>query len=115
MLGALIAHAGNLISTTPVITETAWFIEDRHGPGREAAFLRLVIDDAVSVVDLNDQDWQRCVELIETYTSLGLGLVDASVIAIAERLELNEIATMNTRDFTVVKPRHCLAFTLLPA
>jgi uncharacterized protein len=54
-------------------------------------------------------------ELVKTYASLGLGGVDAAVIAIAERLNVATIATPNRRDFTVVRPRHVKALTLIPA
>jgi hypothetical protein len=110
----LVERAGTLIVSVPVIAETAWFIEDRHGPAAEAEFLRLVTSGAVTPIDLTLGDWERVAELVETYASLGLGTVDASVIAVAERLELTEIATMNVRDFRVVRPRHCTSFTLLP-
>ena len=33
---------------------------------------------------------------------------------IAERLKVTTIATLNHRDFTVVRPAHCEAFELLP-
>jgi uncharacterized protein len=110
----LLTHAGALITPMPVLVESAWFIEDRYGPVREAAFLRLVTEGVITAVELTRNDWQRCIELIETYASLRLGFVDASVIAIAERLELTDIATMNDRDFYAVRPKHCTAFTLLP-
>jgi predicted nucleic acid-binding protein len=53
-------------------------------------------------------------ELIDIYQDLGLGLVDASVIAVAERLEITQIATLDHRHFRVVRPRHVAAFELLP-
>jgi predicted nucleic acid-binding protein len=53
--------------------------------------------------------------LVETYIDLPLGIVDAAVIAIAERLRLTEIATLDHRHFNVVRPKHVQAFTLLPA
>lgn len=40
--------------------------------------------------------------------------MDASLVAIAERLGVTEIATLDRRDFTVVRPRHVGAFVLLP-
>jgi uncharacterized protein len=52
--------------------------------------------------------------LIETYWDLRLGVVDASIVAVAERLRLVSVATMNRRDFAVVRPVHCDAFQLLP-
>jgi predicted nucleic acid-binding protein len=53
-------------------------------------------------------------ELVDTYLDLPLGIVDAAVVAIAERLGLSEVATVDHRHFTVVRPRHVSAFTLLP-
>jgi predicted nucleic acid-binding protein len=40
--------------------------------------------------------------------------VDAAVIGLAERLRITEIATLDRRHFTVVRPVHVGAFTLLP-
>jgi predicted nucleic acid-binding protein len=51
--------------------------------------------------------------LVETYLDLSLGIVDAAVVAVAERLGLTEIATLDHRHFSVV-PRHVSAFSLLP-
>ena len=110
----LLEYSGRLAATVPVIIETAWFIEDRHGPARESEFLRLVTSGVVQAIDLTSEDWVRCVELIDAYRGLRLGAVDASVIAVAERLHLTSIATMNGRDFYAVRPKHCAAFTLLP-
>jgi len=36
------------------------------------------------------------------------------VIALAERLHTDRIATLNDRDFTVVRPNHTGALTLVP-
>ncbi|MGR6968016.1 hypothetical protein ACU610_26520 [Geodermatophilus sp. URMC 61] len=40
--------------------------------------------------------------------------MDASVVALTERLELREVAALDRRDFSVVRPRHTPALTLLP-
>jgi predicted nucleic acid-binding protein len=53
-------------------------------------------------------------ELVGQYADLGLGGVDASLVAVAERLDVREIATLDRRDFTVVRPAHCDGFELLP-
>jgi len=63
---------------------------------------------------LTPGDWERVAELVDTYADLHLGGVDASLIALAERLDLREIATLDRRHFTVVRPRHIEAFELLP-
>jgi predicted nucleic acid-binding protein len=40
--------------------------------------------------------------------------VDASVVAVAERLGIGTVATLDRRHFTVVRPRHVDMFELLP-
>jgi predicted nucleic acid-binding protein len=41
-------------------------------------------------------------------------MVDASVVALAERRGLDVIATLDQRHFRAVRPRHVAAFTLVP-
>jgi uncharacterized protein len=52
--------------------------------------------------------------LVEQYADLPLGAVDASVIALAERLGIPEVATLDRRHFSVVRPLHVPTFHLLP-
>ena len=52
------------------------------------------------IEDLTANDYIRCHELIVTYVELHSGTVDASIVAIAERLGVDEIASLNGRDFT---------------
>jgi predicted nucleic acid-binding protein len=40
--------------------------------------------------------------------------IDASVLAIAERLKLTDVATLDRRHFTILRPRHAEALNLLP-
>lgn len=53
-------------------------------------------------------------QLVEQYHDLPLGTSDASVTALAERLDVDEIAALDLRHFTMVRPPHVKAFTLLP-
>ena len=66
------------------------------------------------IVDPIPGDSARAIELIRRYADLGLGFVDASIIALAERLGVTTIATIDRRDFAVVRPTHCDAFELIP-
>jgi predicted nucleic acid-binding protein len=52
--------------------------------------------------------------LVAIYQDLPLGTADASVVACAERLGITEVATVDFRHFTVARPIHTAAFTLLP-
>ena len=113
-VAVLTDHAGELVIPTPVVVESSWMIADRLGPTAEAGFLRSVTAGELRLVDLSDTDWDRVLELVERYADLDLGLVDASVVAIAEGFGITTLATPNHRDFLVVRPRHCDAFDLIP-
>ncbi|GII77788.1 hypothetical protein Sru01_27700 [Sphaerisporangium rufum] len=89
-------------------------MESRVGPQAEIAFLKSFGGDGFQVAELEDEDLPRMAELVEKYVDLPLGLVDAAVITIAERLKLREVATVDHRHFRVVRPRHIEAFKLLP-
>jgi predicted nucleic acid-binding protein len=49
-------------------------------------------------------DYAQVADLVNTYESLPLGTTDASIAAIAERLGLTDVATLDRRQFTVVRP-----------
>lgn len=105
---------GRLLLPTTVLTETCWHVEKNLGAATEAAFLTSAIRDGLERVELIDADIHRAAQLIETYADLRLGLVDASVIALAERLNIHQVATIDRRHFTAVRPSHVPALTLLP-
>lgn len=106
--------SNRLVLISTVATETAWMIEDRLDPATEAAFVASIGAEDFTFTELTTNDWQRSAELIATYADLGLGLVDASVVAVAERLNITTVATLNHRDFRIVRPAHCEAFELVP-
>jgi predicted nucleic acid-binding protein len=66
----------------------------------------------LAAADSGDDDHQACAALLERHAHELV--VPASVVAVAERLGAKRIATLDHRDFTVVRPSHVTAFTLLP-
>jgi predicted nucleic acid-binding protein len=101
-----------VFTTVTVIPEAAYLIRDRLGRKAEQSLVRSIADRELDVEDLNDRDWQRVAELMAKYPDIGF--VDASVIAVAERLRLTAIATTDRRHFAPIKPRHCASFELRP-
>lgn len=98
----------------PTVLAEACYLIDRFGGARaEAAFLRSFEDGALRLVGLLTEDLERMTELVERCATLRLGATDASVVAVAERLDIDTVATFDRRHFTVVRPRHVEAFTLL--
>jgi hypothetical protein len=86
----------------------------RAGSMAEAGFLREVADGLYELVQVTAADAVRAADLVEQYSDLPLGTADALVVAVAERFRAVNIATMDRRHFSVVRPAHTPAFTLLP-
>ncbi|WP_026240203.1 type II toxin-antitoxin system VapC family toxin [Parafrankia discariae] len=105
-------HPGPLIVPTLVITEVVYLLSTRLGTQAELRFLADLASGAFDVETVHPTDWLRIADLVNQYRSLPLGTVDASVIACAERLGVDEVATVDRRHFTVVKANRTL--TILP-
>lgn len=107
-------HTGPVIVPAPVIVEVCWLLGRRVSPKAEAAFLAGLRGDDPHIEALVPADYERTAALVQAYADLGLGFVDASVVAVAERLHIDTVATINHRDFRVVRPGHLAAFILVP-
>jgi len=97
-----------------VITEVAYLLGTRLGAEAEVRFLGDLAAGNLIAEPVAATDWLRIAELVGQYRDLPLGTVDASVVATAERLNAREIATLDRRHFTVVRPADIDDFTLLP-
>lgn len=103
-----------LIIPHTVVVEVAYLLGDRLGPAAEIAFTRSLEHGELLVEPVLDPDWARVAELMERYADLPLGLVDASVVTLAERLGQTRIASLDHRHLGVVSPRHCPRLELVP-
>jgi predicted nucleic acid-binding protein len=99
---------------TLVITEVAYLLATRLGWQPEVRFLGDLAAGNFALEPVHPADLLRMAELVARYYDLPLGSVDASVIAAAERRGITDIATLDRRHFTVVRPRHAKTFTILP-
>jgi predicted nucleic acid-binding protein len=114
-LDLLERHPGPLVVPSPVLSEVCYFLETRVGPAAEAQFLRSIATGELELAEITSADLERMAELVTLYADFPLGAVDASVIALAERFNVLEIATLDRRHFSVVAPKHVSALKLLPA
>lgn len=106
---------GPLLLPAPLITEIGYMLGSRAGSKAEAGFLRDVADGLYELVQVTGADVARAADLVEQYSDLPLGTADSIVVAVAERFRALNIATLDRRHFSVVRPAHVAAFTLLPS
>jgi predicted nucleic acid-binding protein len=112
-LDLLETHTGPLIVPMLVITEVVYLIGTRLGADPEIRFLGDLASGALIAEPVLAGDWLRIAELAGAYRDLPLGTVDASVVAAAERLAVTEVATLDRRHFSIVRPTHINAFELV--
>lgn len=96
-----------------VITEVVYLLGTRLGVDAEVRFLGDLAAGNLIPEPVGPADWLRIAELVGRYRDLPLGTVDASVVAAAERLGVTDIATLDRRHFSVVRPVG-RSFDLLP-
>jgi predicted nucleic acid-binding protein len=112
---ALIDSAGDLTIPSPVLVEVDYWLTKLAGPDVWNGFVADILRGAYRVIHPTETDIGRAAELESEYHDLDLGFVDASVIAVCERLGETQVATLDRRHYSVVRPRHCSHLTLLPA
>jgi predicted nucleic acid-binding protein len=97
-----------------VVTESALRISATRSADRVATLIRGITSSTWRTECLSDEDLERTAEILTTYADSRIDLVDASVVAVAERLRATRIYTLDRRDFGIVRPRHVDAFELVP-
>jgi predicted nucleic acid-binding protein len=105
----------DLIVPVCVLVEVDYWTHKLLGARSWEIFVEDVASGAYRLEPLPVEDLRRAAELEREYAEHDLGLVDASVIALCERLGETKVATLDRRDFSVVRPRHCDYLRLLPA
>lgn len=104
-----------VIFPVPAVTEVSYFLSRNLGIGALADFLSDLADREDFVLELPaPQDYSRSSEILRKYNDANIDFVDACIVAMAERLNITEILTVDRRHFHLFRPSHCNAFEILP-
>jgi len=104
-----------IIIPSAVLGEIDYLLRARAGQRASLQFLADVNDGAYDIEATTVDDLRRCRVLLVKYADLNLGLCDAAVVALAERLKIDTILTVDERHFRVIRTAQGRAFRLLPA
>jgi hypothetical protein len=86
-----------------ILPEVDYLVGKRLGARVEEAFLGDLAEGRFAVAWGDEGDLVEADRICRRHRALRLGLVDAVVMAVAERLEAAAIATLDVRDFGAVK------------
>lgn len=102
----------DFVVPTLVVTEVTYFAGRYLGANVEADFLRglagLELDTPI------DEEWSVIAQLVERHGDFPLGAVDASIVALAERLDTDLIVTLDRRHFGALRMQDGRPFRILP-
>jgi predicted nucleic acid-binding protein len=115
-VSAWIDEQDDELVTTPLAVAEMGYLLTRIGGAKAAAALRGDLKAGTYEVGWWPTAMAESVAVADRHESMGLGLVDASLVALAARLSTTRIATLDERHFRVLEPLTGeAAFTLLPA
>jgi predicted nucleic acid-binding protein len=103
-----------MVLPSTVIPESCYLLNTYLGQKAEYEFISSLMHGELKIEHFNRDDLRRIVELLKVYSDMNIGFVDASIVAIAERLKVSRILTTDRRHFSIIKPIHGKSFTLLP-
>lgn len=104
-----------LIVPDMVLPEVDYLLGSRVGRVAEEAFLRDVSEGALLRQPMTSGDLARAIDILGVYADHDIGLVDASIVAVAERLNIDRVLTLDLRHFRTFRLSGRRSFTLLPA
>ncbi|HEY86200.1 MAG TPA: PIN domain-containing protein [Chloroflexi bacterium] len=110
---ALVAESTPLLPDV-VLPELAYMILRELGYDVLADFLRSVLRGELAIERTTDEDLTRAVEILEKYADSRIDYVDCVIAAMAERLKIKRILTVDQRHFRLFRPKHCPYFVILP-
>jgi predicted nucleic acid-binding protein len=111
---ALPAVTEQILLPVPVLVEVSYLLSNRLGHSTMRRCVRQLADSSLELLSILPSDLSRIHELLEQYADLKLDFTDAAIVALAERLDISKILTVNVRDFGTIRPKHCPYFDIIP-
>ncbi len=106
------SFAGRLVTTSAVITEAMHFV-GAHPQGPRH-LVELVTASALEIFELGaPPELHAAAALMEKYADTPMDFADATLVLLAEALEIYEILTLDRRGFSAYRTRDRHAFRLV--
>ena len=103
-----------LVLPVTVLPEICYLLDSRLGHAAMRQFISRVRSSPMRIESLDEADLLRVVEILNQYADARIDFVDATIAAMAERLNVTRVLTIAQTHFRLFRPRHCTAFEILP-
>ncbi len=105
---------GRRVVPAPVLPELFYMMTARVGYTSAVNFFSTLQSAAFHIEALTAEDMARMSQIMTEYRDNAFDFVDVAIMALSERLNVTDIYTLDQRDFTIFRPKHCPYLTLLP-
>ena len=95
-----------IVLPIPAITEVAYLLARDINNETAADFVASLATTELTLEIPRQEDYSRSAEIIRQYSDAKL--------AMAERLNITRVLTLDRRDFQLIRPKHCSGFEILP-
>lgn len=93
---------GKLITTWPVIAEVAYLLKEHVHFQAQLDFLKWISLGGLEIFDLGRHHLPKVIEWQSRYADLDMDLADATLIVVAESLEINKVFSID-KDFSIYR------------
>lgn len=93
-------YKGNFITTWSVITEATHLL--RNSIQAQLNLLEWIRRGGIEIVEIEKNDVERMITLTKKYSDLPMDLADCSLIILAEKLNINEIISIDS-DYDIYR------------
>lgn len=113
-IAAIYAQHTRILLPQLALVEIAYLLGRNAGIGTTINLLQQLPMSRFELVSATDDDVQRVADILHQYLDSKVDFVDGIVMAIAERLNIRTVLTLDQRDFRMFRPKHCQSFTIQP-
>lgn len=114
VIHALSGLDDSLVLPTGVLVEVGYLLQARIGHHAMRDMIDRLKNGPIPLQPLFQADLERISEILSEYADGKLDFVDAAITAMAERLNIRKILTVDQRGFRMIRPKHCDYFEIFP-
>ncbi len=107
-------YGGQFLVPQVVLTEVVYLLKRETGVRGAIYFLDLFTQSQPDLQEIIVPDLIRVQEIMKQYADAKLDFVDCCIMALSERLNITQVCTLDQRDFSIFRPRHCDYLEILP-
>ena len=103
---------GPFVVSPYVVAELGYLVASRLGSTAEQRVMAELASPAYVLATVDRDDLRACTELISRYA--GIGVTDASMLVLADRLGVGRVLTLDRRHFEAARTPSGRALTIVP-